>query len=157
MMGGTRVVRMPREIVGALSRLGVAGASCLALVSVAAAQDTPAFRKGLWEFTRTVEGTGQPKNTLSRKACTSPTDDMRVSREKSAKAGCQLSDMQRVGSTYRYTVTCVLQNGKITSNQFLTAQGDSAYTVKIDSSGSVGGQTVATKEELVAKRLGDCP
>ena len=39
----------------------------------------------------------------------------------------------------------------------LTAQGDSAYTVRIDSEGTAGGQTMATKEELVAKRLGDCP
>ena len=30
-------------------------------------------------------------------------------------------------------------------------------TVKIDSSGAVGGLAVTTKEELTAKRLGDCP
>ena len=31
------------------------------------------------------------------------------------------------------------------------------YTVKIDSSGTVGGLAVTTKEELTATRLGDCP
>jgi hypothetical protein len=38
-----------------------------------------------------------------------------------------------------------------------SAKADSAYTVKIHSSGVVGGQTVTTNEELIAKRLGDCP
>ena len=137
--------------------IGWAMAGALALVFGAAAQEPPAFRKGLWEFTRTVEGTGQPKNTVTRKVCTSPTEDMRRGREQSAKAGCQLSETHRAGNTYRYTATCVLQNGKITSNQILTTQADSGYTVKIDSSGTVGGQTVSTKEELIAKRLGDCP
>jgi hypothetical protein len=135
----------------------LAGVAVLGLACLAAAQEPPSFKQGLWQFTRTVEGTGQPKSTMARKVCTSPTEDMRRGREQSAKVGCQLSDMQRAGNTYRYTATCVLQNGKITSNQILTVQGDSAYTVKIDSSGSVGGQTVTTKEELVAKRLGDCP
>jgi hypothetical protein len=90
----------------------------LGLACLAAAQEPPSFKQGLWQFTRTVEGTGQPKSTMARKVCTSPTEDMRRGREQSA---------------------------------------NSAYTVKIDSSGSVGGQTVTTKEELVAKRLGDCP
>jgi hypothetical protein len=33
----------------------------------------------------------------------------------------------------------------------------SAYTIRIESDGVIGGQTVKTKEDLVAKRLGDCP
>jgi hypothetical protein len=124
MMGVSAEVRMTRGIRSAMIRWAVAGAGALALVGAAVAQEPPAFRKGLWEFTRTVEGTGQPKNTVARKVYTSP---------------------------------CTLQNGKITSKQVLTAQADSAYTVQIDSSGVVGGQTVTTKEELIARRLGDCP
>ena len=148
---------MARGHRGVMVRAGLAGAAVLGLSCLAGAQELPPFRKGLWELTRTVEGTGQPKSTVTRKACTSPTEDMRRGREQSAKAGCQLAETHRAGNTYRYTATCVLPNGKITSNQILTTQADSGYTVKIDSSGTVGGQTVSTKEELIAKRLGDCP
>lgn len=142
---------------GAMTRAVLTATGVLMLAVVAPAQEPPTFRKGLWEFTRTVEGTGQPKSTLTRKECTSPTEDMRQGREQGAKAGCQMSDVARAGNTYRYTATCALQGGKITSKQVLTAQGDSAYTVKIESEGVMGGQSGATKEELVAKRLGDCP
>jgi hypothetical protein len=81
---------------------------------------------------------------------------MRQGREKGAKGGCQFSDVARAGNVYRYTATCA-QGGQITSRQVLTAQGDSAYTVRIESEGVMAGQTGKTKEELVAKRLGDCP
>ncbi len=154
MMGGEAEGSMARGIRSAMIGSVVAGA--LVLVVSAVAQEPPAFRKGLWEFARTVEGTGQPKNTVTRKVCTSPTEDMRRVLEQSVNTGCQLSETHRSGNTFRYTATCVLQNGKITSKQILTAQADSAYTVKIESEGVIGGHAAKTTEELVAKRLGDC-
>jgi len=127
------------------------------LAVVAGAQEPPTFRKGLWEFTRSVEGSGQPKSTLSKKVCTSPTEDMLRQREQGAKGGCQYSGVSRAGNIYRYTAACPIPNGKVTSKSVLTAQGDSAYSIKIESEGVMGGQTGTTKEELSAKRLGDCP
>jgi hypothetical protein len=144
----TRIWRMARAA-------GLAGLGGLVLAVVASPQEAPTFRKGLWEFSRKVEGLGQP-STLSKKECVNPTEDMRKRREQGAKAGCQISDVARAGNTYRYTATCPVQGGKITSKSVLTAQGDSAYTVVVDSEGMMGGQTRTTKEELVAKRLGDC-
>jgi hypothetical protein len=136
--------------------LGATDVLALTVAAGAGAQEPPALKRGLWEFTRPAEGTGRPKSTLSKKECTSPADDMRQGRERSAQGGCQLSDVKRTGNVYRYTATCPLQGGKITSTQVLAASSDSAYTIRIESNGVIGGQTVKTKEELVAKRLGDC-
>jgi hypothetical protein len=157
MMGTIVEGPMARRRWRGIDRQLLTGIGVLALTVAAGAQEPPPLKKGLWEFTRTVEGTGQPKSTLSNKKCTSPADDMRQGRERGAKGGCQFSDVARTGNVYRYTATCPIQGGKITSKQILTAQSDSAYTIRIESDGVIGGQTVKTKEELVAKRLGDCP
>ena len=78
---------MARESRVAMIRTAATGVVLLALAVAAAAQEAPPFRKGLWEFTRTVEGTGQPKNTVARKVCTSPNEDMRRGREQSPRPG----------------------------------------------------------------------
>jgi hypothetical protein len=54
---------MARRSRSVMIRAGLMAAGVLAVLVLAGAQEPPPFRKGLWAFTRTVEGTGQPKST----------------------------------------------------------------------------------------------
>ncbi len=126
-------------------------ASLVALSSAALAEDLPPFRKGLWEFKRTVQGGAGPQEMKTQK-CTSPSDDMKARNEKATRDGCTLSPLSRSGNSYRFTFECKLQGTSLRSESVLTVQSDSAYHVEIDS--QVGG--AHTKESLDARRLGDC-
>ena len=121
-------------------------------VSIVAAQAPPEFRKGMWEFTRTVDdGAGKPQ-TLNRQKCTSPSEDMRAQRASGAKMGCKASPVAKSASTYTYTVTCEIKGTTVESTSVMSVESDSAYRIDIQSKG--GGKS--TKEQLVAKRTGDC-
>jgi hypothetical protein len=125
---------------------------------IARAQEPPALRRGAWEYTRTVQGMGQPIKATARKDCASPTEEMRQQRETLSKSGCRFADVARAGGTYRFTATCPAPggSGSMVSRSVLTARGDAAYTVTVDSEGTIGGKTTRTHEELVARQVGDC-
>ncbi len=136
-------------------RLVIAGAMTLGLVttaSVSEAQELPTFRRGLWEFNRTIEGASAKTQTMATKKCTNPTDDMRKQNDTLTKAGCKFSPTARSGSAYSFSSQCNIQGISAHSKSVISPDGDSAYTVTIDS--QQDGQ--ATKEVLVARRIGDC-
>lgn len=132
---------------GALAILG-----CVSLAALAA--DLPSFRKGMWEFKRTVEGQGAGGKpvTLSNKKCTDPSADMKHMNELLAKQGCKVSAVSSKGNTHSFTSSCQVQGVPMQSQSVMTVQSDSAYTVQVSSSG--GGRR--TKEMLTARRVGDC-
>ena len=128
------------------------GVCCMALPAVTAAQGPPAFQKGMWEFTRTIDsGTGAPQ-TMATKRCASPSEDMRVQREKIQSTGCKMSPATSSGSKYTFTLTCDIKGVAVQSTSMMTVESASAY--QLDVQGQGGGRT--TKEHLVAKRVGDC-
>ena len=129
----------------------LACASLAALSVASLAEELPLFRKGLWQFKRSVHGGAAPQEMTTQK-CTSPSDDMRARNEKAAHDGCKVSPLTRSGSSYHFTFECVLQGTSISSDSVITVESDSAYHVEIDS--RVG--SAHTKESLDAKRLGDC-
>jgi uncharacterized protein affecting Mg2+/Co2+ transport len=134
-------------------RLRAAVASALlSLAPTALAQDLPAFRKGLWEFTRTIEGGAGKTQKITTRQCTNPTDDMKKQNDMLTKAGCKFSPVAKSGNAYRFTSQCSIQGVSAQSKSVLTAEGDSAYRVNVES--QHGGQS--TKELLVARRIGDC-
>jgi hypothetical protein len=136
----------------------VAGVGLAALGPGARAAELPAFPRGLWEFTRAVEGATPQPTVISKKECTSPTETMRRQNELLTKAGCRFTPLGHAGPTYTFSATCpVPGGGSGTSTSVLTVQGDGAYTVKVTSETTAGGRTVKTQEALVAKRVGDCP
>ena len=55
-----------------------------------AADELPAFRTGLWEFKRSVDGGDGKPVTLTNQKCTNPTEDMKKKTESMAQSGCQL-------------------------------------------------------------------
>jgi hypothetical protein len=126
----------------------------LLLPAAAGAGDLPAFRKGMWEFNRTVEGqdAGGKAATLTNKKCTDPSADMKRMNELLAKQGCKFSTPTSRGNVHTFTSECQIQGVAAKSRSVITVESDSAYTVQVD--GTAGGR--ATKELLVARRVGDC-
>lgn len=126
----------------------------LCLSAAAFAADLPPLRKGMWEFVRTVDGQGAGGKpvTLTRKACTDPSADMKRNNEMLAKSACKFSAPSSKGNVYTFSAECPMQGVAVQSQSVLTFQSDSSYSAQITSSG--GGKS--TKELLVAKRLGDC-
>ena len=123
--------------------------------TAAAAEEWPAMRHGMWEFTRSIEsvGKGGKPQTVQTKKCTNPTDEMKRQNETLSKAGCKFSPLARAGNVYTYSAACRMQGISGTSKSVLTVDGDSAYTIRVES--DFGGE--ATRELLQARRTGDCP
>lgn len=148
----------PSERVAALVKL-LLSAGFLAASGLASAEDLPAFRQGLWEFNRSIDGASAPadRKKLTVRKCVDPREDMKTQNAMLAKAGCKFSPMKQMGNTYRFSADCTIQGaGRSTSRSVMTVDSDSAYTVKVESEGTKGGKTVRTSEVLSAKRLGDC-
>lgn len=137
-----------------LSLIGGAMAISLAALAVVCnAQDLPAFRKGVWEFTRTIDnGSGKPQTIKTRK-CTNPTDDMKRQNEMLMNAGCKFSPIRQSGTSYSFTAQCQIQGVSAQTKSVISVESYDAYQVTVES--QQGGR--ATKELLVAKRTGDCP
>ena len=130
----------------------------LAGAALAAGDDLPALRQGLWESERTVQDPtkpGPPKKESSRR-CTSPTENLKRRRERLAQS-CKLSLISKTGSSYSYSASCQFPDGrKGTAKTVITTSGNTAYTIKTESEGIIPGKTGKIVEEMSAKRVGDC-
>ncbi|HEX7486147.1 MAG TPA: DUF3617 family protein [Vicinamibacterales bacterium] len=144
-----------RSALGAQGRL-IAALGLVSMVVVGAvviaSEDLPAFRQGMWKFTRTVGG--KPVETTK---CTNPTDDMKRQSAMVQKAGCTVSPIRKAGNTYTFESDCSLKGprgGGITSHTttVMTVESDSAYRLEV--AGTQDGEPM--KETLVARRVGDC-
>jgi hypothetical protein len=124
----------------------------VALAAPAIAQDLPQFRKGMWEFNRTVStGAGEPQALNSRK-CVNPTDELRKQNEMLAQVGCKASTVTRRGNSYSFGADCTVNGVAVQSRSVITVESDSAYRVSVESKQG----TRATRETLVARRVADC-
>jgi len=117
------------------------------------ADDLPALRQGLWNFQRTVAG-----KKIETTECTSPTEDMKKMSAKLEKSGCRMSPVKKSGNVFTYTADCAMKmptGATMTSRSasVLTVESDSSYRLEVDA--VTDGQ--ASKERMVAKRIGDCP
>jgi hypothetical protein len=144
------------RVVGVLASCGAVLAFAAFMAGPAiAADEWPALRQGMWDFNRSIEGMapgGQPKVVETRR-CLNPTEEFRRQKEMLTKSGCTFTPVTRSGNVYTYSATCKMQGMSGTSKSVLTAEGDSAYTLRVDS--DFGGQP--TRELLKARRTGDCP
>jgi hypothetical protein len=116
------------------------------------ADELPALRQGLWNFQRTVNG-----EKIEATKCTSPTEDMKKMSATLEKSGCRMSPVKKSGNVFTYTADCSMKmptgatlNSRSTS--VLSVESDSSYRLEVDA--VTDGQ--ASKERLVAKRVGDC-
>lgn len=117
----------------------------------AMADDLPVFRKGLWEFNRTDDASGGQPQTMKTQKCVDPTEDMKKQDQMLAQAGCKSSG-SRTGDKYSVSADCVVQGVAMQSKSVVTVESDSAYRIDVES--QQGGK--ATKEVLIARRIGDC-
>jgi hypothetical protein len=132
--------------------IGVTTLGLLVSVPVAVGQELPGFRKGLWEFNRSIDsGSGKPQS-VATKQCVNPSDDMKKQNEMLTRAGCTFSPVARSGNAYSFSSQCRIQGVSAQSKSVIHADGDSAYRIEVESQ---QGQ-VKTRETLVAKRVGDC-
>lgn len=124
------------------------------LPSAAAATELPSFRKGMWEFKRTIEGQGSTgKGTaMSSRKCVDPSADMKRMNELLTKQGCKFSPVTAKGNVYSYSADCQLMGAAVKSQSAMTVDSEDSYTLHVSSSGSTG----STREVLVARRVGDC-
>jgi hypothetical protein len=137
-----------------LCLLIAAGIYFASLISIAHAEDMPAFRQGMWEFNRTIESTansGKPQS-IKNNRCTNPTDDMKKQKEMLSKLGCKLSSANIDNKTYSFNAECKIQNNTVQTKSVITVENDSAYNIRVESQ---SGDQI-TKEQLQARRTGDC-
>jgi hypothetical protein len=116
------------------------------------ADDLPTFRKGMWEFNRTVGNEPSKPLTLNIKKCTNPSEDMKKQNSLLTKAGCTFSPITKSGTSYSFTATCKMGGVSGQSKSVISVDSDSSYKINVESQSA--GKT--TKELLVAKRIGDC-
>jgi Protein of unknown function (DUF3617) len=122
------------------------------LCGPALADDLPSLRQGLWEFQRTVGG-----KKIETTKCTSPTEDMKKMNARLEKSGCRFSPLQKSGNVYTYTADCSMKmpTGATMSSRstsVMTVAGEGSYKIEI----VVVTDGQASKELLVAQRVGDC-
>ena len=138
-------------------RKTIVGAVTAVLISTLArgpalADDLPALRQGLWKFQRTVG-----KEKIESTQCVNPTEDMRKMNATLEKSGCRFTPVKKSGNVYTYTADCSMKmptgaTMNVHSVSVMTVSGESFYKIEIDA--VTDGQ--ASKELLVAQRLGDC-
>jgi hypothetical protein len=139
------------------TRMLVATVTAILLSALASgpilADDLPALRQGMWNFQRTVNG-----EKIEATKCMSPTDDMKKMNAKLEKSGCRMSPIKKSGKVFTYTADCSMKlptGGTMSSrsSSVLTVESDSSYRLEVDA--VTDGK--ASKERMVAKRIGDCP
>lgn len=151
-----KVRRMP-----AVAQAAVAVACLGVAAPPAQAEDLPTFRRGLWEFDRTVEmgrDMGSGPKTISSRRCTEPGEDMKRQQAMFAKSGCTVSPVTRRGSVYSFVADCKGAGvGTVVSQSVITVESDSAYTIEVESTGEAAAGGHKNREVLKARRVGDCP
>lgn len=146
----TRFTLRPRPFPLALL---FAAALAAAWPAVPFAQQWPALRQGMWEFTRTMQPPGGgAATTVTSKRCIDPVADMQRQNANLSKAGCTISAPAQSGKTYTFTAACKMMGVQSNTKSTLVVEGDSAYTLTVE--GTADGQPV--KELLKARRTGDC-
>ena len=130
----------------------VVAASGMFVPAAAAADELPALRRGLWEFDRTMERGGGPKQSVKARKCIDPTEDMNRQRAMLSQSGCKFSPIAKNGNVYTYSARCTMAGLTVESKSALKFESDAAYRLDVES--SEGG--VASREVLIARRVGGC-
>jgi hypothetical protein len=132
----------------------------LAGPAAAGAVELPKLAAGRWELTRTVKTDlpGMAPATTTTTECQDPAEAMRERDAQLRRAGCTLSDPVRSGDRYTIDWHCDGSQGATGRGQtVITVDGDSVFRTRVASTLRMQGRDVRSTEELVAKRVGDCP
>jgi hypothetical protein len=132
---------------------------CALLGIVAAAapppsEELPTFQPGLWSFSVTMNQYGEkdPKvRTMTR--CADPGEEIRKKWQSLAAQACKFSPVVHAGSQYSYSSSCNSQGRVVTMKSVIMADKADSYRVESESHTA----TQASREIIVARRVGDCP
>lgn len=157
-----RVSRTPGTVVSTGRRVRILSLFCayalaLAVTSAAAAADPewPDLTPGLWRFTRVMEIGGKP-TTIERTVCVDPVAEWKKQHETSIRSGCKVTTSKIAPDRFLTTADCDIPGvGKGVSRSTAVIEDSGHYQVTVENEGVVA-QTGA-REQLVAKRLGECP
>jgi len=120
----------------------------------AAPAGLPAFRPGLWSFSLTVNRYGEKNpqvRTMTR--CADPGEEIRKKWLNLAAQACKFSPVTHTGNTYSYSSSCDSQGRQLQMKSVIVVDSDDSY--RVDSQSHT--LTQASREIVVARRVGDCP
>ena len=121
-------------------------------VSLAAGDELPAFKQGMWAYSSTIaQGKSEPRVRTVRR-CTNPSEDIRKKWQLLAAQACQFSPVKHDGKRYSYGSTCHQNGIALRMTTVISVDNDSSYQVETESRTNEAAQ----KEVLVARRVGDC-
>lgn len=116
--------------------------------SLAPGDEAPTFRKGMWEFEKTLLINGK-EITKKVSQCTDPTNEINGTLTPMNLGNCKSSPAQRRGNQYKISTNCGPGND---SHIVINVESDSKYTEVNE--GALGKTT--SKETTIARRVGDC-
>jgi hypothetical protein len=116
----------------------------------------PSFRKGIWQFERTLEYTGPlppPHTALSIRRemtrCVDPTESMKETFKPLSVGACHSVKPEKIDNRYVFSLRCDYLGPVRT---VIEVEGDAAYT-------EINELTVGNfprKDIVIARRIGDC-
>jgi hypothetical protein len=115
----------------------------------------PSFRKGMWQFERTLEYSGpslQPPHILGRQEmtrCVDPTEAMKETFKPLSVGACHSVKPEKLDNRYVFSLRCDYLGPVRT---VIEVEGDAAYT-------EINELTVGKfprKDTVIARRVGDC-
>jgi len=131
-----------------------APADAPAAPSARAGVELPAFRPGMWEYTRTTQVAGaraKPASTTVRK-CSDPNREIREKLAQMKQKGCQFAPMTRQDSRYRASFTCPMNGASVRMSDIITVKSPASYEYANETH---YGERV-TRSTIAANRVGEC-
>jgi hypothetical protein len=135
----------------------IAAAIGLGCATPAVAEEWPKFRKGVWQFDRTLELTGNPAGGVENRVlikhqmtrCVDPTEAMRETFKPSAVGNCQSKPPARMANKYVFSLRCDYMGPVRT---MINVESDAAYTETNEL--KVG--PLPRTETVIARRIAEC-
>ncbi len=115
---------------------------------VAAGEEAPTFRKGMWEYEKTLVINGK-EMTKKVSQCTDPTNEINGTLTPMNLGNCKSSAAEKQGNQYKISTNCGPGND---SHIVITVESNSKYT-EINE-GTLG--KMKSTETTIARRVGDC-
>lgn len=149
---GARAIRTPN--LGLCLLLGPLLGSLMNTPAGAADPEWPNLARGEWHFIRMMNAGGKP-TTIERTACVDPVAEWKKQQEASIRSGCKVTMTKPAVDRYIILAICDIAGvGKGVSRSTAIVRDSDNYQVTVENEGVVA--RTGAREQLVAKRLGDC-
>ena len=129
----------------------IAGLGCLIFPATAIASDWPKFRKGVWQFERTLvaNGNGSILSKREMTRCVDPSDAMKETFRSVSVGSCRSSRPERVANKYVFALRCDYMGPVRTT---IVVESDTAYTEVNELQAGSFPRT----DTVIARRISEC-